>query len=79
MSSITKKFISTFLRDSSSVTRHFQIIPLQEVKVIEIQEPQEAYVAINIDSYTVEEQLILYKVKVIKEVSGCPNVVIDIE
>lgn len=79
MTSITKKFLSTFLRDSSSVARHFQAIPLQEVKVVENQEPQDAYVAINIDSYTVEEQLILYRVTVIKQVSGCPNVIIDIE
>lgn len=52
---------------------------MQEVKVVENQEPQDAYVAINIDSYTVEEQLIVFRVTVIEQRAGCANVIIDIE
>lgn len=77
----SKKFVSSFLRDSvsarpMSVVRLFD--PLREVKV---HEPNfETYSVININPYTLEEQLILYPVVVVHQTPGYPApVVIDIE
>ena len=59
----SKKFVSSFLRDSvsarpMSVVRLFD--PLREVKV---HEPNfETYTVVNINPYTLEEQLMLYPV-----------------
>jgi len=81
MSSFSKKFVSSFLRDSVnarslSVVRLFE--PLKEVKVVE---PNfDTYTAININPYTLEEQLIMYPVVVVHSApSGCPYTVIDVE
>ncbi len=78
----SKKFVSSFLRDSvsarpMSVVRLFET-PLHEVKV---HEPNfETYSVININPYTLEEQLILYPVVVVHQTPGYPApVVIDIE
>jgi hypothetical protein len=77
----SKKFVSSFLRDSvtarpMSVVHLFD--PLREVKV---HEPNfETYSVININPYTLEEQLILYPVVVVHQTPGYPApVVIDIE
>ena len=77
----SKKFVSSFLRDSvsarpMSVVRLFD--PLREVK---IHEPNfETYSVISINPYTLEEQLILYPVVVVHQTPGHPApVVIDIE
>jgi len=81
MPSFTKKFLSAFLFDSkslplSTVTRLFQTVPLQEVKLMEI---RENYAAINIDDYTLEEQLILYPTIIVHTTPLCSNTIIDIE
>lgn len=77
----SKKFVSSFLRDSvsarpMSVVRLFD--PLREVK---IHEPNfETYTVVNINPYTLEEQLILYPVVVVHQTAGYPApTVIDIE
>lgn len=77
----SKKFVSSFLRDSvsarpMSVVRLFD--PLREVK---IHEPNfETYTVVNINPYTLEEQLILYPIVVVHQTPGYPApVVIDIE
>jgi hypothetical protein len=77
----SKKFVSSFLRDSvsarpMSVVRLFD--PLREVKV---HEPNfETYTVVNINPYTLEEQLILYPVVVVHQTAGYPApTVIDIE
>jgi hypothetical protein len=82
MASFSKKFVTSFLRDSVN-TRPLSIIrlfenPLQEVKVVE---PNfDTYTAININPYTLEEQLIMYPVVVVHSAStGCPYTVIDVE
>jgi hypothetical protein len=80
MSSFSKKFVTSFLRDSVN-TRPLSIVrlfePLREVKVVE---PNfDTYTAISIDPYTMEEQLILYPVVVIHSSPGCPYTVIDVE
>jgi hypothetical protein len=81
MSSYSKKFVTSFLRDSVnarplSIVRLFE--PLREVKVVE---PNfDTYTAININPYTLEEQLMMYPVVVIHSApSGCPYTVIDVE
>lgn len=53
--------------------------PLHEVKVVA--EPNfNTYTVVNINPYTLEEQLIMYPVVVVHgSVGGCPNVVIDVE
>jgi hypothetical protein len=80
----SKKFVSSFLRDSvtarpMSVVHLFD--PLREVKVLPAGEPNfETYSVININPYTLEEQLILYPVVVVHQTPGYPApVVIDIE
>jgi hypothetical protein len=80
----SKKFVSSFLRDSisarpMSVVRLFE--PLREVKVLPAGEPNfETYTVVNINPYTLEEQLILYPIVVVHQTAGYPApVVIDIE
>jgi hypothetical protein len=90
----SKKFVSSFIRDSigarpMSVVRLFD--PLREVKVLPAGEPNflkdeallspyETYSVININPYTLEEQLIIYPVVVVHQTPGRPApVVIDIE
>lgn len=80
MSSYSKKFVSSFLRDSIN-SRQMSIIklfePLREVKVVE---PNfDTYTVINMNPYTLEEQLIMYPIVVVHQTAGCPNTVIDIE
>lgn len=78
----SKKFFSSFMKDSLSVqTRSLSIIrlfetPLQEVKVVS---DYEKYTVINIDSYTLEEQVILYPVVLVHTPVECPYTVIDME
>lgn len=60
--SFSKKFVSSVFRDSMSarplsVVRLFD--PLREVKVHELI-PYETYTAINMNPYTLEEQLMMY-------------------
>jgi hypothetical protein len=51
--------------------------PLKEVKVVE---PNfDTYTVINIDPYTLEEQLIMYPMIVIHSSQCCPYTVIDVE
>ena len=52
--------------------------PLREVKVVE---PNfDTYTVVNINPYTLEEQLMMYPVVVVHSVpSGCPYTVIDVE
>ena len=92
MASFSKKFVSNFLRDSvnarpMSIVRLFET-PLSEVKVVEPNFPEgeawlspyDTYTVININPYTLEEQLIMYPVVVVHSVpSGCPYTVIDVE
>jgi hypothetical protein len=80
MSSYSKKFVSNFLRDSVNV-RSLSVVklfePLKEVKVVE---PNfDTYTAINIDPYTLEEQLIMYPMVIVHKSQGCPYTVIDVE
>ncbi len=84
MSSYSKKFVSSFLRDSvnarpMSIVRLFE--PLREVKVHPQGETNfNSYTAISINPYTLEEQLILYPVVVVHSApTGCPYTVIDVE
>lgn len=53
--------------------------PLQEVKVVA--EPNfQTYTVVNINPYTLEEQLIMYPLVVVHgSVGGCPSVIIDVE
>lgn len=80
MASFSKKFVTSFLRDSVnvlplSIVRLFPMgetlmaeglkpspydNSLQEVKVVGEVSPYNTYTAINISSYTLEEQLIMY-------------------
>jgi hypothetical protein len=84
MSSYSKKFVTSFLRDTvgarqMSIVKLFDTYALQEVKV---HEPNfDTYTAINIDPYTMEEQLMLYPAIVVHyQPRGFQqNVVIDIE
>jgi hypothetical protein len=86
MSSYSKKFVTSFLRDTINVrpfslVRLFETTPLQEVKVHPVGEPNfETYTVVTINPYTLEEQLIMYPVVVVHQsASGCPYTVIDIE
>lgn len=78
----SKKFVTSFLRDAVnarpvSIVRLFET-PLSEVKV---HEPNfETYSVININPYTLEEQLMLYPIVVVHKTPGYPApTVIDIE
>jgi hypothetical protein len=82
MASFSKKFVSSFLRDSvntraMSIVRLFES-PLQEVKVVE---PNfDSYTAIRIDPYTLEEQLIMYPmVVVVHNQPVSSSIIIDVE
>ena len=82
MATFSKKFVSTFLSDTVNA-RAFSIVrlfesPLKEVKVVE---PNfDTYTVVNINPYTLEEQLIMYPVVVVHQTpGGCPYTVIDIE
>ncbi len=81
MFSYTKKFTSNFLRDSRSLNYlvFFDSMPLREVKVIE--SATDIHTVINIDTYTVEEQLMIYPTVVVHSVKSqvCANTIIDIE
>ncbi len=82
MSSYSKKFVTSFLRDSvnvrpMSLVRLFDSYPLQEVKVVE---PNfDTYTVVTMNPITLEEQLSIYPVVVIHKMPGAPNTVIDIE
>ena len=78
MFSYTKKFTSNFLRDSRSL-RLFDSMPLREVKVIE--SATDIHTVINIDTYTVEEQLMIYPTVVVHSIKNTvsANTIIDIE
>jgi len=93
MSSYSKKFVTSFLRDTvgaqssptgglvrqMSIVKLFDTYALQEVKV---HEPNlETYTAINIEpySYTLEEQLVLYPSVIVHKWPVNQNVVIDVE
>ena len=82
MSSYSKKFVTSFLRDSVNVrplslVRLFDSYPLQEVKVVE---PNfDTYTVVTMNPITLEEQLSIYPVVVIHKMPGSPNTVIDIE
>jgi hypothetical protein len=79
----SKKFVTSFLRDAVnarpvSLVRLFET-PLTEVKVHEMS-PYETYSVININPYTLEEQLMLYPIVVVHKTPGYPApTVIDIE
>lgn len=81
----SKKFVTSFLRDAVnarpvSIVRLFET-PLSEVKVLPAGEPNfETYSVININPYTLEEQLMLYPIVVVHKTPGYPApTVIDIE
>jgi hypothetical protein len=83
MSSYSKKFVTSFLRDSVSV-RSMSLVKLfpmgealQEVKVVEPN--YDTYTVITMNPITMEEQLSIYPVVVIHTMPGAPNTVIDIE
>ncbi len=92
MSSYSKKFVTSFLRDSVSM-RSMSLVKLfpmgealqspydnyslQEVKVVEPN--YDTYTVITINPITMEEQLSTYPVVVIHKMPGAPNTVIDIE
>lgn len=81
MSSYSKKFVTSYLRDavnvrSLSLLRLFDNYSLQEVKVVE---PYDTYTVVTINPLTLEEQLSIYPVVVIHKMPGCLNTVIDIE
>lgn len=84
MSSYSKKFVTSFLRDTvgarqMSIVKLFDTYALQEVKV---HEPNfDTYTAINIEpySYTLEEQLVLYPTVIVHKWPINQNVVIDVE
>jgi hypothetical protein len=82
MSSYSKKFVTSFLRDSVNVrplslVRLFDSYPLQEVKVVEPN--YDTYTVVTMNPLTLEEQLSIYPVVVIHKMPGAPNTVIDIE
>ena len=54
-------------------------MPLQEVKVVE--SVNDNHTVININTYTVEEQLMMYPTVVVHSVRKevCPKIIIDIE
>ena len=82
MSSYSKKFVTSFLRDSVNVRplSRVSLFPLQEVKVVPAGEPNfDTYTVISINQITMEEQLSIYPVVVIHKMPGAPNTVIDIE
>jgi hypothetical protein len=92
MSSYSKKFVTSFLRDSVNVrplslTRLFDSYSLQEVKVVEpnfpkgeaLLSPYDTYTVVTMNPITLEEQLSIYPVVVIHKMPGAPNTVIDIE
>lgn len=78
----SKRFFSGFMKDSLSVqSRSLSIIrlfetPLQEVKVVS---DYEKYTIINIDSYSLEEQVIIYPDIIVHTQVECPYTVIDVE
>ncbi len=78
----SKRFFSGFMKDSLSVqSRSMSIVrlfetPLQEVKVVS---DYEKYTVINIDSYSLEEQVIIYPVVLVHTPVECPHTVIDVE
>jgi len=92
MSSYSKKFVTSFLRDSVSM-RSISLVKLfpmgealqspydnyslQEVKVVEPN--YDTYTVITMNPITMEEQLSIYPVVVIHTMPGAPNTVIDIE
>lgn len=82
MSSYSKKFVTSFLRDSIN-TRSLSVVklfePLKEVKVHQTEANFNSYTVINIDPYTLEEQLIMYPMVVVHSSPGCPYTVIDVE
>ncbi len=62
--SFSKKFVSSFLRDSVAV-RPVSLVRLFETPIdVKVHQapPYETYTAININPYTLEEQLMLYPV-----------------
>ena len=96
MASFSKKFVTSFFRDSvntqsrpagaASLVRPLSIVrlfesPLKEVNIIPGDEPNfNNYTVININPYTLEEQLIMYPVVVVhSSPAGCPYTVIDVE
>jgi hypothetical protein len=66
--SFSKKFVSSFLRDSVSarpvsIVRLFESpVPQERVDVKVHHLPYETYTAINMNPYTLEEQLMMYPV-----------------
>lgn len=80
--SYSKKYISTFIREAinarpNTVVKYFETAPLQEVKV---HEPNfNTYTAIQINPYTLEEQLIMYPTVVVHDMPRPAYVIIDIE
>ncbi len=86
MSAYSKKFVTSFLRDSVNVrplslVRLFET-PLQEVKVVPAAEPNfDTHTAVNINpyTYTLEEQLVLYPTVIIHPFTVSQNIAIDVE
>lgn len=79
----SKKFVTTFLSDSINA-RPFSVLklfsmsesPIQNARLIN----QEIdYTVININPYTLEEQLIMYPVIIIHQTPNYNNTIIDIE
>lgn len=65
--SFSKKFVSSFLRDSMaarpvSIVRLFESPASERIDVKVHHLPYETYTAINVNPYTLEEQLMLYPV-----------------
>jgi disulfide oxidoreductase YuzD len=72
MTSYSKKFISTFLRDS--IHMRYMIHPL---KVTEIQmKPYDTQTAITINPYTIEEEVLIYPVVIVHNMPICQDVTI---
>jgi hypothetical protein len=81
MASFSKKLLTGFLCDSINI-RPINIIrlfetPLQEVKVVKPN--YDTPTIININSYTIEEQLVMYPNVSVHQSPECSNTIIDVE
>jgi hypothetical protein len=79
MTSYSKKIISSFVRDSMNTVSIVRLFSKDEI-LTRIQESKsKTDTAININPYTLEEQVIIYPVIVVDNKPECKNIIIDIE
>lgn len=78
MSSYSKKFVTSFIRDSINIQQN-RSVSIVKLFPGHITNPYETYTTININPYTMEEQLSIYPVVIVHQMSSASNVIIDIE